>query len=137
MLFDKDLAGRCVRFVIVGGAAALGYFAVAQLAIAVFHSVPLSSAIGYLCMLPFSFMGHKNWTFRSKGPARREMARFALVSFLAMLISAYTPALAMRRWHLNASASLLVTCFVVPAFTFLAMQCWVFMTGRLAGESQP
>ena len=115
-----------VRFVVVGGVAALGYFAVAELFFSVTHSVPLSSALGYLAMLPFSYLGHKRWTFRSENPYKDEIGRFATVSLAALSFAIAAPIAFVQQWRLPLAGALVLTCVVVPLVNFVAMQIWVF-----------
>ncbi len=71
---------RIARFALVGGSAALVY-AASLLAIVHFlaTSSMVSSALAYVIAIPFSFLGQKYFTFRSRGAMWGELPSFLLL----------------------------------------------------------
>lgn len=120
---------RLLRFAGVGGLATIIYAALAwALATAGVAALP-SSVAAYALSASFSFLAHKRFTFRSRGPTAGEGARFLATTAMGFGIATAAPIIAQQRgWP--PSAAILLTCFMAPAFSYLLMRAWVFSQPR-------
>lgn len=127
---------RVIRFCIVGSLTACGYFLVAESGFLITHSAPAASAIGYLAMLPFSFLGHKHWTFRSTAQSENELWKFVTVSLIALSFSILTPIIGAHDFEFPPATLFALTCVAVPSITFVSMQTWVFVLKDRFGRAE-
>jgi fatty acid desaturase/putative flippase GtrA len=131
---------QTVVYIAIGGLTALLYLAVALTATVVFGIAPRwASLAGFVAALPFSYLGHKLLTFRSKGTHRDELPRFIVGAGVGLLISGIVPELVVRQWHAPPWAGYLVACVAVPALNYTLLWLWVFVGRRnpAPGEAAP
>lgn len=123
-------AGRLLRFGSVG-LVATGLYAglAAAFAVVGLAAVP-ASLTAYALAGVFSYLGQRHLTFRSTGPVSREAPRFGLLALAGWAIAAVAPAVLTDQLGLPVAVPILVTCLLVPALNFLAMDRLVFSGAR-------
>lgn len=130
---QPSTAGKIARFAIVGGLSTVAYGACTWLAVEVLSMPPLLATLaGYLVVIPLNFGLQRSFTFRSTGMLRAQVPRFLLVhacnmaaSFAAMWCVVEWIG-ADYRWGIAATMTL------VPVLVFVALDAWVFGSGRHA-----
>jgi putative flippase GtrA len=80
--------------------------------------------------LPFSYLGHKLFTFRSSGEYHYELSRFVVAASAGLLISASVPELVVQQWHATPATGYLAACIGVPAVNYMLLRFWVFVGRR-------
>ncbi|WP_376779258.1 GtrA family protein [Agrobacterium pusense] len=118
---------RLVRFALVGGANTAAYFVLANIStylLGIPHNI--SAYLAYALVLPFSFFGHRRFTFRSSGSAVAEWYRFCIMQGICLAVIAVVNAASMRYPASPSWVSFSVISFLIPAINFLMMQVWVF-----------
>jgi len=121
-----------VRFAIVGGASTLLY--VALTVVLTRADIPLAEAslVSYVACGLVSFLGHRAFTFASRGSWAVEAARFAALNFAGVIASSAAPIVFTDRLGLPPIYAIAVTCAVAPAVNYLAMRALVFHRIRRA-----
>lgn len=125
------VAGRFLRFVIVGGLSSLLYVVFVIFFVEVASLSDLTSVIvAYLCATPLNYIMHRKVTFRSRGQVRRELPRFLFIHTCNIGLSlggmqAATTLLGFPYWVGAFSAAV-----IIPISSFILMQIWVFVEGE-------
>ena len=88
------------------------------------------ASAGYAFALPFSYLGHKLFTFRSRGAHHDELPRFVVAAIIGLSISASVPELAVRQWHAPPWVGYLAACVAVPVLNYMVLWLWVFAHRR-------
>jgi putative flippase GtrA len=127
------LSARAVRYALVGLGNGVVFSGTAAFAVSILHMSPVvASALGYLCSVPLSFIGHRSFTFRSQNAWQGEAGRFLLVHSCCLaasvLIMSTVTGMGLPYYQGLAGAVLLV-----PIINFLVSNFWVFAK-RLRGE---
>ncbi|WP_228019282.1 GtrA family protein [Phyllobacterium pellucidum] len=129
MLTAANKVHRLIRFGLVGGANTVAYFILANALVYIIGvQRELSAYFAYALILPFSFFGHRRFTFRSRGNAMSEWVRFCVMQGVCLSIIAGVNAFSK---HYPASLSWVAFAaisFLIPVINFLMMQAWVFAT---------
>jgi putative flippase GtrA len=118
--------GELVRFAMVGGAAMLTYLLISVTLIWSGTAILWASAVAYLVGCALSFLGHRFFTFASRGGFVGELFRFCFVNaggFAAALIG---PAVIIRRLAFSPLLALVFTCVLVPILNYFALKALVF-----------
>lgn len=117
-------------YLVVGGVTALGYFATA----AWLHqhwgmTLQWANFIAIMCMHPFSYLGHRYFTFQYSGPWTGSILRFAGVAGVSTAVSIF---LSFSQFQAGVGfyEALAVNCFMIPAITFVLYRWWVFGRSR-------
>ena len=119
-----SLLGQGLKFLVVGGGASFLYFGLALLFDRGVGFGPVaSSTLAYALAAVFSYVGHKLFTFNSKGGSKFEALRFtistligfSLASFIPFALSQFAPII-----------SYLAVLAVVPVISFLMLKFFVF-----------
>lgn len=117
------------RFVMVGLGATLVHVAVYAGTIELSGAAPLlANALGFATAVTLSFLGHRNWTFRSApGESGRDaLMRFWGVALLGFLLNTFFVQLVTGtlRWSYDWAIPPMVA--ITPFVTFLLSKFWVF-----------
>lgn len=123
----RTVLAESLRFAVAGGVSTLCYAALSLL-FARLWTAPLFllSMLAYALCMPLSFIGHRLWSFRSKGPWRQEGRRFLALNALGYSVAAISPLLLHDLGHAGEYLSIMVTCVVIPCVNFAAMRVFVF-----------
>lgn len=127
------LSARAIRYALVGVGNGAVFAGTSVLAVSLFNIHPIAaSGLGYLCSVPLSFVGHRNFTFRSENAWQGEAGRFLLVHSccLAASVIIMSTVTAMRMPY---SLGLLGAVLLIPLVNFLVSNFWVF-TRRWKGK---
>ncbi|WP_157213324.1 GtrA family protein [Rhizobium sp. CF122] len=116
-----------MKFVLIGIVNTLAYFVIANLFV---YGLGMGRSIAafatYALLVPVSFLAHRRITFRSKGSAMREWAKFCVMQFVSIAVIA---AVNREMSGLPQSDSWVVFGIIsvlIPLINFAAMQLWVF-----------
>jgi len=124
-------APKLARFGAVGLINGALYAAATSVSVQVLGlSATSSSAIGYLFAIPFAFLAHRSFTFRSRVCVWRQARRFALVHGTSLAVSVGAMAGAVHLLGLNFVAGIVAALVLVPAVTFVVFDLWVFPTQK-------
>lgn len=117
---------KLVRFALIGALTGCTY-ALTTLSLYRGLGIPMlwASIMGYLAILPFSFLGHKKFTFRSNGKYSREFFRFA-ISFLFGLSVTIVIVMIVEKNHFNDLYAIILPILIVPISNFILSNLWVF-----------
>jgi putative flippase GtrA len=124
---NHPLAAKLLRFAVTGAISGFAFGAVTLAALKFLGIAPTAATvIGYIAVLPLSFIGHRRLTFRSAGKITPEFRRFCL-SFVAGLLASVLAMHAATIWlGLAPFYGIALSILVVPVITFLIMNSWVF-----------
>lgn len=120
-----------LRFAIVGGGSALLYIALTIGLARATDALAASSVVAYVISGAFSFVGHRSFTFVSRGPLIPEAARFALLNVAGLGAALAAPLIVTDWLGFPATYATALACLIVPPLNFLAMRGWVFYQSRL------
>ena len=126
--FSWRLFGTLIRFGLVGLACGTWYAAIAWglIELAEFEP-PSASLLAYVSAIPLSFLGHREFTFGSRGPRLSESFKFVVVQGANMwasyqLMETATDTLSFSYW-VGIGACILI----VPFITFVLLNAFVFV----------
>jgi putative flippase GtrA len=126
-LAGHPLAAKLLRFAVTGSISGLGF---AVVTLGLLHGFGLSpsvaTVVGYLAVLPLSFLGHRRLTFRSAGRLTPEFRRFCLSFATGLLTSVMAMHVATDWLGLAPVFGVGLAVLLVPIITFLIMNNWVF-----------
>jgi putative flippase GtrA len=118
---------RLVRFGIVGVLVALVYAAATALLVSRYGVAPLTASLaGYAIALPFSFLGHRGFSFRSQGRAHVEAPRFLVGQAINLTVTVLAMRGATAGLHVSYLWGVAATIVLAPLANFLLMHFWVF-----------
>jgi putative flippase GtrA len=127
LLESGHVFARLVRFGIVGLLAALVYAAVTALLVSRYGVAPLTASLaGYAAALPFSFLGHRGFSFRSEGRAASEAPRFLVGQAINLTVTVLAMRGATAALHVSYLWGVAATIVLAPLANFLLMHFWVF-----------
>ena len=121
-----------VRFVGVGGAAALGYVLVSSLAIALLPGLPavVTSTVCYgLFILP-TYLAHRRFSFRSDVRHGRALPRYVAVQALGLALAGLFAILAYDIVRLPNPAAAIAVIVATSAISFILLKLWAFAVAR-------
>ena len=122
----RSLTSKVLRFPLVGAMSSGIYALGTALCIAQWHMAhELASLSGYLMALPFSFFGHRNFTFGANGRISAELLRFCGVHAIGIALS-WTCMTVVDRLHLHYAFGIVGAVVLVPVVSFLILDRWVF-----------
>lgn len=127
LLGSGHLAAKITRFGFVGVASGTIYALVTWLLVALAGVSPVPASIGgYCASVPMSFLGHRQFSFRSNGHWTVEATRFAVSQAVNIAVTAGSMAAAVRiaqgAWWWGMVAAVVL----VPIANFAVMNLWVF-----------
>ena len=122
----RSFVSKLLRFPVVGALssalyAASTWFYIARLGL----DENVAAFAGYATAIPFSFLGHRNFTFGSRGGARAELVRFAVVHAAGVLV-AWASMQASSRLGLHYAVGIVAAVVLVPLVSFLVLDRCVF-----------
>lgn len=114
------------RFSLVGIAATLTYFVVANLLMAATAMEPVfASVLAYLAGMAVSFTGQSRLTFTVKAHSWRHLAKFCVMSAAGLAIS-WLSVVAVQAAGQEPFWATVLTSVAIPALSFVVMKLWVF-----------
>jgi putative flippase GtrA len=123
----RSVLGKFLRFGAVGAANSLIYaVSTAGLISLAGVSPSFASALGYLSVLPFAYLVHKSFTFRSQASHRVELWRFLITFVAGLLLSVVLMELLVVYLKLPFLAGIAAAVLSVPVLTLLVLDKWVF-----------
>ena len=122
--------GQIARFIFVGGAATSLYAALTMTLMRVGAGLAEASLISYVACAVLSFLGHRIFTFASRGYWLREAARFAALSLAGLFATWAAPLILSNRLGFGPIDVIAATCVVAPAANYLAMRGLIFRRVR-------
>jgi putative flippase GtrA len=129
-------SGEVFRFAVVGGGATLLYCVLTASFDRISGALAASSVAAYIVSGALSFIGHRAFTFASRGPLASEAARFALLNLAGLAAALAAPFVMTDRLGLAPAYATITTCIIAPPINYLAMRGLVFYRWRLsAGRS--
>ena len=130
MTLPPDIA-KLVRFGVVGLATAALYSAVLACGRSLAGlSLPVSGALAYSLALPFNYLVHRRWTFRSDRAHADALPRFAVNFVVGLAINAAFLASARHAGPTQVAAVQLAAMPCLSVTSYLLMATWVFVAGR-------
>jgi putative flippase GtrA len=115
------------RFGIVGIAATLTYFVVANVLImSGIMAPPIASVVGYAAGMVTSFVGQSRFTFNLREVRRSHLVRFAVLSAAGIFVSYWSVELG-RTLGFPSFVGTVATSVLIPVISFVVMKFWVFV----------
>jgi putative flippase GtrA len=134
LLESGHVLARLVRFGMVGVASGLVYAGVTALLVSRLVAGPVhASLVGYVLSVPVSFLGHRGFSFRSRGRLTVEARRFLLGQALNLTVTALVMDRA-KALHISYLWGIGATIVLIPIANFLLMHFWVFGRGHAATD---
>ena len=122
---------RLSRFTLIGMATTAIYAACAFLlsdrtdGIASMPAV-VASFYAYLLAGISSYIGHKYFTFASRGTHSIELPRFILCNIVGLALAVIFPAVLTDIFDISAAVPIVIVCIIVPVLNFIVFDRWVF-----------
>ena len=121
------VAGRFVRFAMVGGATTLFYGVMAWVFVEHAGMAPVpASVLAYLCAAPLNFLLQRGFAFRSENRMQRDLPRYLLVHAGNIIASAVVMHVVVSVLHAGYLYGVVATMTFVPVVVFLLLDRWVF-----------
>jgi len=121
------ILAKALRFGAIGVASGTVYALVTWLLVAGFAVPPVPASIaGYCASVPMSFLGHRQFSFRSNGHWTGEAVRFGLSQAVNIAVTAGSMAAAVRLSHGDWWWGMVAAVILVPIANFAVMNLWVF-----------
>jgi putative flippase GtrA len=118
---------KLARFAAIGLASGTIYALVTSLLVSGLDWGPIfSSIVGYCVSVPASFIGHRRFSFRSRGLWRVEALRFVATQALNIAVTAGAMFAATAWLGSHYGWGMLAAVILVPIANFLVMNLWVF-----------
>jgi putative flippase GtrA len=118
---------RIARFGLVGGSAALVYAVSLLSLVHLFNTGSmLSSAVAYLVAIPFSFLGQKYFTFRSKGTMWKELPAFLLLQGVNLIAAMFVTHVVVDVMGLGNFAGIVAVIIAVAIISYASMALAIF-----------
>ncbi len=116
------------RFVVVGVAATATHVAMSVLSIELLGlGVQAGTFVAFSCALSLSYLLNRAWTYQARGRHRRQLPRFAVVSFAGYGLNAAIMALVTNLFGLSYLFGIAVVVMVLPSLSFLSHRYWTFV----------
>lgn len=127
-LVDSDaIAGRVGRFGIVGAANGVFYAGVTALLVNGFGIAPVvASVAGYLASVPIGFIGHRRFSFHSRGHWTGEAVRFFAVQAMNVSVTVFAMHSAIAWLGASYVWGMVLAIVLVPLCNFACLNFWVF-----------
>jgi putative flippase GtrA len=123
----SPVSASFVRFVLVGGAFALGYSVVTAWLVGPMGMPPLvTSTIVYALCIPLAFLAHKSFTFRTRQTRRTGMLVYGAMQVLFMGVASFVTTRFVTGSLLVDTALFLGTAGVVAVASYAANRLAVF-----------
>jgi putative flippase GtrA len=127
MMTDK--LWEFTRFALVGAIATATYAAMATLMTTYTFAMFTTTAVALSTSLLVSFVGHRHFSFRQKGPhAPSGAGRFVLASIVLIALFSYFAELAVSWLGAASPTALAFTCVFYPFASYAVHSTWTFKT---------
>jgi len=134
---STHVVAKAIRFTAIGVASAAIYAVITFALIAGLGVSPiLGSILGYCGAIPFSFLGHRQFSFRSDGRWTIQALRFCLIHGLNIAVTGGSMAYATQTLGIAYYWGMLIASVLVPVANFLFMNLWVFREKPASARSQ-
>lgn len=133
---NGSLIAKAARFASVGVLSGTIYACVTALLVSGLGAAPIPASIaGYCASVPASFIGHRQFSFRSNGRLSLEALRFVLAQALNIAVTAgsmhaATAWLGSAYWW-----GMIAAVVLVPIANFAFMNLWVFRDQTLEASA--
>ena len=124
---SPHLLAKAIRFALVGLLNGCIFAAVTALLVSGLGVDPIPASVaGYCLSVPLGFLGHRQFSFRSRGHWLAEAGRFVVVQLVNIAATAGSMYLAVE--HLGAAYywGMVAAVILVPMVNFLLAHLWVF-----------
>ncbi len=127
VLGSGHVLAKAIRFGFVGVLSGTIYALVTALLVSGFGADPIPASIaGYCASVPASFLGHRQFSFRSNGHWTGEAVRFVCAQALNIAVTAGSMHLAVGVFGVPYYWGMVVAVVLVPLANFAFMNLWVF-----------
>ncbi len=128
MVLTNKLFLQIMRFVIVGGTAALVNFLVVVYFVEIQSLRPLTAnIIAFMLAFQVSYFGHRLWTFNESSVEHRTaIPRLLLIAISNFFANEGLFYVFLNIFHLQYMLALFCTLAILPAYTFTVSKLWVF-----------
>lgn len=131
-----DFALKLARFTVVGLSSTLLYAAVVALALwAGGHPLLAVHCLAFALSLPYAYLAQRGFTFRHDGRHAVALPRFLTTALLGFMLSTGAVAGA-KALGFNDGVAIGAVLVVVPAFNFLCLWGWVFVSEALPAAAK-
>lgn len=134
-ILHAPLAGKLLRFAIVGVVVTASYSSVAYAGLAWLRLSPImSSVLACSAAIVVSYLGQKYFTFRSTVGHQLELPKFLAACMIAVVASTVCLSVVTHAgWDFR--IAILISALVLPLCNFTVMNLWVFaQTGHRTAE---
>jgi len=122
-----SLVAKAFRFVLVGVLSGTIYASVTAALVAGMDVAPVAASIvGYCVSVPASFLGHRQFSFRSNGRWSSDAVRFVVAQALNISVTAGAMYAATDYFRLHYYWGMVAAVILVPIANFIFMNIWVF-----------
>jgi putative flippase GtrA len=127
LLASDHLAVKVIRFSMVGVSTGIIYALVTTVLVTVWHVAPVAASIlGYGTSVPISFLGHRQFTFRSSGGWSSETVRFVTIQALNVALTALVMHGAIAWLDGAYWWGMIAAVVLIPLSNFTLTNLWVF-----------
>jgi putative flippase GtrA len=127
LLTSGHILAKLARFGVVGVLSGAIYALVTAALVSLLGVPPVAASVaGYCASVPMSFLGHRQFSFRSNGHWTAEAARFVVTQSLNIAVTAGAMAAATEWLGLPYYWGMAGAVLLVPIANFAAMNLWVF-----------
>ena len=128
-----DQFRRLVRFASVGLLSTLVYSVLYAAIKESFNlSILVTTIVAFGSAMVVSFLGHKYFTFRTKGNLSGQVIRYLIVYVCGLIVAYYVMEICTNVYKLHYILGILAVDIVVPAVTFVLMLIFVFADRSVA-----
>jgi len=121
------IAAKAIRFACIGVLSGAIYALVTVTLVSWLGAAPIPASVaGYCVSVPASFLGHRQFSFRSNGHWSAEAIRFVLAQALNISVTAGSMYGATRWFGAHYGWGMAVAVILVPIANFAFMNLWVF-----------
>jgi putative flippase GtrA len=127
LLTSGHILAKLARFGVVGVLSGAIYALVTAALVSLLGVPPVAASVaGYCASVPMSFLGHRQFSFRSNGRWTSEAARFVATQALNIAVTAGAMAAATEWLAVPYYWGMAGAVLLVPIANFVAMNLWVF-----------
>lgn len=121
------LLAKAIRFTMIGLLSGVTFALTTAALVAGWGVDPVAaSVVGYCVSVPTNFVGHRQFSFRSRGRWTAEAIRFLLVQLFNIALTIGTMRCVVQYFHAGYEWGMLATVIVVPVANFVFANLWVF-----------
>ena len=123
----QKVAETIARFAGVGGVSSVLYAVVTVVSVSALHlHHDVAALMGFAVAMPFNFILHRRFTFRSVGMVQSDLQRYAVMQGVNVLLSLGTMALSVDGFGLPYAFGIFGAIVLIPFVTYFVMDRWVF-----------